>query len=50
MKQLVMDFPIVKYIDKNGMERIDREKTLDKAKEIIDILKKLNLRFENENE
>lgn len=49
MKNLQMDFPIVTFIDQNGDERIDKQQTLDKAKEIVTLLNTLfkehNLRF-----
>jgi hypothetical protein len=49
MKNLTMDFPVITFIDADGTEKIDKQKTLDKAKEIIDLLKQLNLRLENED-
>ena len=44
-----MDFPVITYIDLDGTQKIDKQKTLDKAKEILNLLKQLNLRFENED-
>lgn len=44
-----MDFPVITFIDIDGTEKIDKQKTLDKAKELIQLLKQLNLRFENED-
>lgn len=49
MKKLTMDFPVITYIDENGTQKIDKQKTLDKAKEILNLLKQLNLRLEDEN-
>ena len=49
MKKLTMDFPVITYIDTDGTEKIDKQKTLDKAKELIQLLKQINLRFENED-
>ena len=44
-----MEFPVITFIDANGTEKIDKQKTLDKAKELIQLLKQINLRFENED-
>lgn len=49
MKKLTMEFPVITFIDIDGTEKIDKQKTLDKAKELIQLLKQLNLRFENED-
>lgn len=44
-----MDFPVITYIDSDGTQKIDKQKTLDKAKEILNLFKQLNLRLENED-
>jgi regulator of sigma D len=49
MKKITMEFPVITFIDANGTEKIDKQKTLDKAKELIQLLKQINLRFENED-
>jgi hypothetical protein len=50
MKKLVMDFPVITYTDENGESQVDVVKSKEKFEEIMQLIKQLNLRYEDENE